>query len=100
MADNKTRVEEVKISVLLRAARAALGISQAELADELGVSQSTIARCERGIGPLPSRALLRSINYFSSYGIDLSGILDEDPTLSFASSFFERAVEEEQYRDS
>jgi transcriptional regulator with XRE-family HTH domain len=96
MTDFKARLEEVKISVILRAARAALGISQTDLANELEVSQSTIARCERGVGPLPSRALLRAMRFFSAYGIDISGVLEDEPSLCFSENFFEKLIEGEK----
>ena len=38
--------QHAKAAVTIRAARAALGISQQELADSLGLSKSTIARIE------------------------------------------------------
>jgi transcriptional regulator with XRE-family HTH domain len=38
--------------------RKALGLSQAEMADRLGLNQSTISRFERGELPLDKRTLL------------------------------------------
>jgi transcriptional regulator with XRE-family HTH domain len=81
-------MEEVKISTIIRSARSALGASQSDLAVELDVSQSSIARLETGNGTIPANILLRAINLFSSYGIDITGILENDPQIKFSESFF------------
>ena len=46
MKSKGTRAEHVKILVVIRIARAALGWSQQEFADMMGVAKSTVARIE------------------------------------------------------
>jgi transcriptional regulator with XRE-family HTH domain len=84
-----SRTDDIKISIVLRAARSGLGISQADLAAELGVSQSTITRCERGAGSFPANILLRAISFFRSHDIDIAGVLEDNPTVVFRSQMFE-----------
>jgi transcriptional regulator with XRE-family HTH domain len=92
MQEQKTGLDEAKITVILRAARSALGIGQADLAEHLGVSQSTIARCERGAGTIPANVLLRAIRFFGQHGIDITGLLEEVPTISFDEAVFKAAM--------
>jgi len=95
MQEKSSRLEEMKVTVVLRAARAALGISQAELALQLGVSQSAIARCERGTGTIPANTMLRAVKFFSDQGIDITGILEENPALILGEELFVRAYNAE-----
>jgi Predicted transcriptional regulator len=93
-----SKTDEMKISIVLRAARSGLGISQADLALELGVSQSTITRCERGIGSFPANILLRAISFFRAHGIDIAGVLEGNPTVVFRSQMFETFEKKESER--
>ena len=86
----------MKVTVILRSARAALGISQAELALQLGVSQSAIARCERGTGTIAANTMLRAVKFFGEQGIDITGILEESPALIFGEELFTRAYDAER----
>ncbi|MEP5374318.1 MAG: helix-turn-helix transcriptional regulator [Hyphomicrobiales bacterium] len=95
MRPSETRVEELKISIIIRSARSALGISQNELAVELDASQSAIARLERGTGTISANVLLRAIRFFASYGIDINGILENDPHIQFSERFFRELVDKE-----
>jgi transcriptional regulator with XRE-family HTH domain len=89
-----SRTDEMKISIVLRAARSGLGISQADLAAELGVSQSTITRCERGAANI----LLRAISFFRTHDVDIAGVLEENPTVVFRSQMFETLEKKESTR--
>lgn len=89
MKGDATRLEQAKISVFLRSARSALGTSQTDLAMELDISQSAIARLERGTGTIPANVLLRAIRYFAIQGIDISGLLESDPQINFSEKFFQ-----------
>ena len=89
MQSLKRRFEEIKVAVVLRAARTGLGLSQAELARELDVSQSAITRFERGTGTVPSNVLFRAIAFFKDQGIDISGIFEKDPVISFREDVFQ-----------
>lgn len=81
-------LDAIKISVFLRAARTAVGLTQVDLALQLGISQSAIARCERGSGTIPANVLLRAIRIFSGYGVDISSILERSPSMKIDESFF------------
>ena len=81
-------LDAIKISVFLRAARTAVGLTQVDLALQLGISQSAIARCERGAGTIPANVLLRAIRIFSGYGVDISSILERSPSMKIDESFF------------
>jgi len=91
-------VEALKISIVLRAARTALGISQADLAAGLGVSQSTIARCERGAGTIPANTMLKAISFFKSHHVDISGILEKNPVIRFEEALFVETAEADRER--
>jgi transcriptional regulator with XRE-family HTH domain len=61
--------ESIKIVVALRTARAALGISQSELAELLGVSKITLARVETLEAPLKADVYMKAIKVFRERGV-------------------------------
>lgn len=61
--------ERIRIVVAVRMARAALGISQMELADLLGVSKITLARVETLESPLKADVYMRAIKVFREHGV-------------------------------
>ena len=95
-----SRTDEMKISIVLRAARCGLGISQVDFAKELQVSQSTITRLERGAGSIAANVLLRAISFFRSHGIDISGVLEENSTIVFDARMFEVLYEKGKMRQA
>ena len=97
MPEKSTHLDEIKISVLLRAARSALGLSQTELAEALGTSQSAIARCERGAGSLTANVLLRAIRYFKTYGVDISGVLETNPSIEISEDLFLSLLDRDRF---
>jgi len=62
-------VENIKIAVALRMSRAALGISQLELAEILGVSKITLARVETLESPLRADVYMKAINVLRELGV-------------------------------
>lgn len=92
MNTREPNYEDIKIAVMLRAARVGMGLSQAELANHLQVSQSTIARCERGTGGLPGNVLLHAMGFMKQNGINITDIYTEEPSIQFTLSFFQREV--------
>ena len=61
--------ESIKIVVALRMARAALGISQLELAELLGVSKITLARVETLEAPLKADVYMKAVKVFRKRGV-------------------------------
>ena len=68
-------LENAKIAVALRAARAAIGWNQQEFADKMGVAKSTIARIETLEMGAKADFLIRAIQLFRQAGVevDLAG---------------------------
>lgn len=60
-----------KIALILRTARAALGINQQELAELVGVTKVTIARIETLETPMKADTFLRALELFRSHGIKI-----------------------------
>jgi len=62
-------LEAARLAIALRSGRSALGISQVDCAEQIGVSKSTLARAETGEGVLPSDALMRALRFFNEKGV-------------------------------
>jgi DNA-binding XRE family transcriptional regulator len=62
-------LDAVRLAIALRSGRSALGISQVDCAQQIGVSKSTLARAETGEGVLPSDALMRALRFFNENGV-------------------------------
>ena len=63
--------ESIKIVVALKMARAALGMSQVELAELLSISKITLARVETLETPLKAEIYIRALKVFRELGVDL-----------------------------
>lgn len=63
--------ESIALVVAIRMARAAMGISQAELAAMLEISKVTLARIETLESPLKADVYMRAIQVFRSQGVDV-----------------------------
>lgn len=61
--------ESIRIAVVLRMARAALGISQLKLAELLGVSKITLARVETLESPLKAGTYMKALKVFRELGV-------------------------------
>jgi len=72
---SQEKVENAKIAVAIRAARAAIGWNQQEFADKMGVAKSTVARIETLEMGAKADFLIRAIQLFRQAGveIDLAG---------------------------
>lgn len=68
-------IENVKIAIAIRTARAAIGWNQQEFADKMGVAKSTVARIETLEMGAKADFLIRAIQLFRQAGveIDLAG---------------------------
>ncbi|MBU6993424.1 helix-turn-helix transcriptional regulator [Ferrovum myxofaciens] len=76
--------ENVKVAVAMRTARAALGINQQELADDLGVAKSTIARIETMEMQPKVDLYLKALKYFKEAGIDVDSIYSDNITVNIS----------------
>ena len=71
-------IENIKIAVVLRTARAAAGINQQELADLLDVEKSTIARIETLEIQPKADIYMKALKYFKGIGVDVDSIYTDD----------------------
>lgn len=63
--------DSIKIAVAIRSARVAIGWSQQEFADLLGVAKSTIARIETVEMTAKAEFLTKALRLFREYGVEL-----------------------------
>ena len=84
--------ENIKIAVALRMSRAALGISQFELAEILGVSKVTLARVETLESPLKADVYMRAINVLKELGVDVDVMTPATMTIFVHQQAFENAL--------
>lgn len=63
--------DTVKIAAALRMARAAVGWSQVELAQRLGIAKTTLARAETMDGRLRAEQLTQLMRLYRSMGVDV-----------------------------
>ena len=80
-----------KISVALRVARAAMGWSQDEMARELGMAKTTLARAETAEGNLSAVQLSQILTLYAANGIDIQFMVGNDLTLKINDSGLRKA---------
>jgi transcriptional regulator with XRE-family HTH domain len=85
--------ESIKIGVALRVCRAALGISQTELADLIGVSKVTLARVETLETSLKSEAFMKALKVFRDHGLSIDTMTSEGINLRINPIALEAALE-------
>lgn len=68
--------ESINIAVTIRMGRAALGMSQQELADRIGVSKITLARVETLESNLKAESYLKIIKTFHELGVEVETMLN------------------------
>lgn len=71
-------LDKIKLVVALRSARAAVGWSQEELAQELGIAKTTIARMETFEGGLRAEQLSQMLRLYKSVGVAIDFMLGDD----------------------
>lgn len=70
-------LDAVRLAIALRSGRAALGLSQTEFCQQVGVSKSVLARAETAEGTLGADALTRCLKFFHNQGLKLEFIYGE-----------------------
>jgi transcriptional regulator with XRE-family HTH domain len=74
-------LETIKLIVALRCARAAVGMSQEEMANLLGVPKTTIARVETMEGSLRADQFTKIMRLFNDLGFSLDFMYSDEVTL-------------------
>lgn len=73
---------EARVAIMLRTARAALGITQQKLADSLEIQKSTLARIEKTDIEAGSSFVLSAFEFFKQSGIAIE-IYEQDGSMVF-----------------
>jgi len=74
-------LETIKLIVALRCARAAVGMSQEEMANLLGVPKTTIARVETMEGGLRADQFTKMMRLFKDLGVSLEFMYSDEVEL-------------------
>jgi len=69
--------ENLKIAVVLRTGRAAIGMNQQEFADALGVAKSTVARAETLEMPIKAETYFKALRIFKEHGLEIDPIYSD-----------------------
>jgi transcriptional regulator with XRE-family HTH domain len=85
--------EQTKTAVAMRIARAAIGWSQQDLADRLGVAKSTIARAETLEMSIRSELLLKAMVLFAEVGVVVDFLKPNRLTIEISSQCLDIAQE-------
>lgn len=71
-------LDQIKLAIALRTARAAVGWSQEELATKLGMAKTTIARMETLEGGLRADQLSAIARLYKSVGVEMEFMLSDE----------------------
>ncbi len=85
-------IETIKLIVVLRCARAAVGMSQEEMANLLGVPKTTLARVETMEGHLRADQLTKIMKLFKDLGINLDFMYTDEVELRVTTKGLETAA--------
>jgi transcriptional regulator with XRE-family HTH domain len=69
--------ENLKIAVVLRTGRAAIGMNQQEFSEALGIAKSTLARAETLEMPMRAETYFRALKIFKEHGVEVDPIYSE-----------------------
>ena len=75
-------MEAVKIIVVLRSARTALGWTQQEFADKMGVAKSTVARIETMEVSAKADFLIQALKLFKASGVEIEMLASDKVTMT------------------
>lgn len=83
--------EKVRVAMIMRMGRAALGMSQQEFADALGVAKSTVARNETLEMAMRADTLTAMLRILNDHGIETNLLTSKDDLVfTISESFLER----------
>ena len=83
--------ESTKIAVAIRGARAIVGLSQAELAELIGISKVTLARVETLETPIKADSYLKALKVFKERGVMIDSMLTNTLNFTVADIAIEQA---------
>lgn len=95
--------ENLKIAVVLRTGRAAIGMNQQEFADTLGVAKSTLARAETLEMQIKAETYFRALKIFKEHGIEIEPIYTQGIDIKItpeALDIAQKRLEDESQRRS
>jgi transcriptional regulator with XRE-family HTH domain len=84
--------ESIKIAVLIRVCRVALGLTQQELADMIGIAKITLARVETLESKLKVEYYMRAMKIFHEAGIEVDAMSSEGIKLNIKPEALETAL--------
>jgi len=84
--------ENLKIAIMLRTLRGALDMTQAQLADLLGVPKATINRAESLRLPLKVNVFFELTKKMQEAGLEFDALTDE-PTIKITTKFLDKQFE-------
>jgi transcriptional regulator with XRE-family HTH domain len=84
--------ESIKIAVLIRVGRVALGLTQQELADMIGIAKITLARVETLESKLKVEYYMRAMKVFHEAGIEFDAMSTEGIKLNIKAEALEIAL--------
>jgi DNA-binding XRE family transcriptional regulator len=85
--------ESIKVGVALRVCRAALGITQTELAASIGVAKVTLARVETLESNLKSDSFLRAVKLFREHGLEIDTMTSDGINLKISAAALDNALQ-------
>lgn len=84
-------LDQIKLVIALRTARAAVGWSQDELATQLGIAKTTIARMETFEGGLRAEQLTAIVRLYKSAGVDIDFMFEDEVKVRVSKQALEQA---------
>lgn len=85
-------IDSAKIALTLRVARAALGWSQEEVANKLGIAKSTLARIETMDTAASAQVLTALLRLYHDSGITMDFLYDEKITVVISEKVIQSAA--------
>lgn len=70
--------DSIKVAVAVRVARVALGMSQQELAERIGIAKITLARVETLESKLKAEYYMRALRLFNQMGVEIDSLLSDN----------------------
>ena len=81
--------ENLKLAVILRAGRIALGWNQEQFAEKLGISKAVISKCESLDSAPKGELIMKAVSLFQEHGIEMNLLGKDNLKISFGEKVFE-----------
>lgn len=81
--------ENLKLAVILRTGRIALGWNQEQFAERLGISKAVVSKCESLDSAPKGELVMKAISLFQEHGIEINFLGKDDLKISFGEKVFE-----------